>query len=80
MGAIVFGAGLLIGLRFIYFYITSGGSGHIQSLILTAVLLIVGFQVFILGLVADMIGSNRRLIEDALYRLKKMEHSQSSGK
>ncbi|MBN1559539.1 glycosyltransferase family 2 protein [candidate division KSB1 bacterium] len=78
IGAILFGLGLLIGLRFVYFYITSGGSGHIQSLILTAVLLILGFQVFVLGLVADMIGSNRRLIEDALYRLKKMEHSPSA--
>ncbi|MBN1466486.1 glycosyltransferase family 2 protein [candidate division KSB1 bacterium] len=80
IGAILFGLGLLIGLRFVYFYITSGGAGHIQSLILTAVLLIVGFQVFVFGLMADMIGSNRRLIEDALYRLKKMEHSGSSGK
>jgi len=80
IGAILFGLGVIIGLRFIYFYITTGGAGHIQSLILTAVLLLLGFQIFILGLVADMIGSNRRLIENALYRLKKMEHSQSSGK
>ncbi len=73
IGGAIFGAGVLLGLRFIYFYITKGGAGHIQSLILAAVLLIVGFQVFVLGLMADVIGSVRRLIEDALYRLKKME-------
>lgn len=80
IGATLFCLGVLIGLRFIYFYITTGGAGHIQSLILTAVLLILGFQVFVLGLVADIIGSNRRLIENALYRLKKMEQSQKPGK
>lgn len=80
IGAILFGGGVLIGLRFIYFYVTTGGAGHIQSLILAAVLLILGFQVFVLGMVADMIGSNRQLVENALYRLKKMEHSHSSGK
>ncbi len=80
IGAMLFGGGMLIGLRFLYFYFTQGGAGHIQSLILTAVLLILGFQMFMLGFVADIIGSNRRLIENALYRLKKMEHSQASGK
>lgn len=80
LGGALFGAGVLIGLRFIYFYITQGGAGHIQSLILAAVLLILGFQVFMLGLVADIIGSNRQLIENALYRLKKMELNQESGK
>ncbi len=80
IGAILFSGGLLIGLRFLYFYITQGGAGHIQSLILTAVLLLLGFQIFVLGFIADIIGSNRQLIENALYRLKKIEHSDSSGK
>lgn len=80
IGGLLFGLGVLIGLRFVFYYITSGGAGHVQSLILTAVLLILGFQVFVLGLVADMIGSNRRLIENALYRLKKLEHSHPSEK
>lgn len=79
IGAILFSAGLVIGLRFLYFYFTQGGAGHIQSLILTAVLLLLGFQIFVLGFIADIIGSNRQLIENALYRLKKIEHSQSSG-
>ena len=60
--------------RFLYFYITGGGiAGHIQSLILAAVLLIVGFQVFLIGLVADLIGFNRKILEEVLYRLRRVE-------
>ncbi|MBN2356462.1 glycosyltransferase family 2 protein [candidate division KSB1 bacterium] len=76
IGGALFGLGLLLGLRFIYYYFTTGGAGHIQSLILTAVLLIVGFQVFIMGLLADIIGSNRQLIENLLYRTRKLELQQ----
>jgi glycosyltransferase involved in cell wall biosynthesis len=65
--------GLLIGLRFLYFYFADGGMGHIQSLILAAILLIVAFQVFILGMVADLLAANRRLLEDTLYRVRKIE-------
>ena len=67
------GAGALIGLRFVYYYFQGMGEGKIQSLILAAVLLIVGFQVFILGLVADLLAANRRLLEDTLYRVRKIE-------
>ena len=73
IGAVLFGSGVLIGLRFLYFFLTGNGGGHVQSLILAAILTIVGFQVGMIGLLADLIGSNRRLIEDALYRLKRIE-------
>ena len=73
IGGTTFGLGLLLGLRFMYYYLTVGGAGHIQSLILAAVLLIVGFQIFVMGLLADIIGSNRQLIENILYRVRKME-------
>lgn len=65
--------GVLIGLRFLYFWLHGAGAGHIQSLILAAILMIVGFQVFILGLVADLLAANRRLLEDTLYRVRKIE-------
>ncbi|MDZ7380060.1 MAG: glycosyltransferase family 2 protein, partial [candidate division KSB1 bacterium] len=74
IGSSIFGVGVLIGIRFLYFYLFAGrGGGHIQSLILAAILIIVGFQVFMIGLLADLIGANRRLIEEALYRIKKAE-------
>jgi glycosyltransferase involved in cell wall biosynthesis len=65
--------GLLLGLRFLYFYFTEGGMGHVQSLILATILLIVGVQVLILGLVGDLMATNRRLLEDTLYRLRRLE-------
>jgi hypothetical protein len=64
---------LVIGVRFLYFYSTGQGAGHIQSLILATILLIVGVQVLILGLVADLMATNRRLLEDALYRVRRLE-------
>lgn len=70
--------GFLIGVRFLYFLFTGTGAGHIQSLILAAILVIIGFQVLTLGLVADLMAANRRLIEDTLYRVRKLELAQSN--
>ena len=73
IGLLVFLAGLAISVRFLYFYFTGTGLGHLQSLILSAVLMIVGFEVVLIGLVADVISGNRKLIEDLLYRVRGME-------
>jgi len=59
--------------RFLYFYIIGQGSGHLQSVVLSAVLLIVGFQVILIGLVADLIGFNRKILEELLYRIKHLD-------
>ena len=85
VGLILVAGGLLFGARYLYFYCSGQGAGHIQSVILSAILLIVGFQVLLIGLLADLIGSNRKILEELLYRLRKLEihyHSirnQSSG-
>jgi hypothetical protein len=64
----------LIGLgRFLYFFIIGEGAGHVQSIILSSVLLIVGFQIFLIGLVADLIGFNRKVLEEILYRQRRQE-------
>jgi glycosyltransferase involved in cell wall biosynthesis len=73
IGSTVFGLGILISLRFLFFFLTKQGGGHVQSLILSAVLMLVGFQIVMIGLLADIIGANRRLIEDVLYRVRKLE-------
>jgi len=73
IGSMILFVGVMMGVRFIYFYYSGSGSGHVQSLILSAVLLIVGFQIVMIGLLADIIASNRRLIEDVLYRIRKNE-------
>jgi hypothetical protein len=66
-------AGLIGSLRFLYFIFIGEGAGHVQSLILSAVLLIVGFQIFLIGLVADLIGFNRKVLEEILYRQRRQE-------
>ncbi len=73
LGVVLFAAGLALGLRFLYFYFTGEGMGHIQSLILTAILLIMGFQTTLIGLLADLVGFNRKILEETLYRLRKLE-------
>ncbi len=73
IGSILMLTGIAIGLRFLFFYVTDGSAGHIQSLILAAVLLISGFQTMLIGLLADLISVNRRLHEDTLVRLKQIE-------
>lgn len=73
MGLVVFLPGFLLVLRFLYFYFFTarGGEGHIQSLIIAAILILLGFQIFVLGLVASAIGWNRKTLEEILYRNKK---------
>ncbi len=78
IGVALCSVGVLIGCRFIYHYILFGGAGKIQSLILASVFIIIGFQVLIIGIVSDLIAANRRLNEETLYRVKKIE-LQSKG-
>ena len=73
IGGALLAGGLAIGLRFTIYYFVDGGAGHIQSLILAAVMLITGFQAILFGIIADLVGSNRRMIEDALLRIRRVE-------
>ncbi len=72
IGSLLILAGVAIGLRFLWYFFEGDGAGHVQSLILAAVFLIVGFQTLLIGLVADLISVNRRLSEEVLIRLRKM--------
>ncbi len=71
LGGLMMFAGALPGVRFMYYFITEGGMGHIQSLILSSTLIVVGFQVMILGFVADLINSNTLVLDDIRCRLGK---------
>jgi glycosyltransferase involved in cell wall biosynthesis len=73
LGGLFLLGGLVLGGRFLYYYLIGQGSGHLQSVVLAAVLVIVGFQVILIGLVADLIGFNRKILEEVLYRMKKLE-------
>jgi glycosyltransferase involved in cell wall biosynthesis len=72
-GALIFAAGFAVSLRFLYFYFTSGGTGHVQSLILAALLMGAGFFLVIVGLLADLTAVNRALLEGVDWRLQRVE-------
>lgn len=65
--------GILIGLRFLWFYIFESGIGHIQSLILSAILIITGVQVGVIAVLSELLSINRKLLEDIQKRLKIQE-------
>ncbi len=71
--------GLGIGIRFLYYLAHGTGGGHIQSLILACTLIIIGFLTFMIGLLADVIGANRKLLQDVQYHLKRMEYERDDG-
>jgi glycosyltransferase involved in cell wall biosynthesis len=65
--------GALLSGRFLYYYLTGRGEGHVQSVILAALLLGAGFFLAVAGIVADLISVNRKLLERVDYRLRRME-------
>ena len=67
-------AGLVPMLRFVYLYFTGDADGHIQSIVAGSVLLVVGFQVFILSLLASALSWNRRMIEELLLRERRRDY------
>ena len=75
---IVFGVlgGILLA-RFMYFYVTDGGQGHVQSVVIGSMLAGVGVLLVIVGLITDLVSVNRQLLEDIDWRLRRIEHDAS---
>ena len=73
IGSVLSVAGLLPIIRFLYFYITSSGAGHMQSLVLGGVLVMMGFLTYLIGLVADLMSFNRQLMEITLEKIRRLE-------
>lgn len=74
LGGIIFLLGTGIGIRFMVYYFMGAGAGHIQSLILCSTLMLLGFMTFIVGLQADLISANRKILEDIQYHVRKMDY------
>lgn len=66
--------GLGVGLRFMIYYWSGRGNGHTQSLMLACTLIIIGFITFVIGMLADVIAANRKILEDVQYRLRCQEY------
>jgi glycosyltransferase involved in cell wall biosynthesis len=66
-------AGLTSGARFLVYVVVGEGSGHVQSVIFTAMCVTVGFLLFMLGFLADLMATNRRLLERIEWRVRRLE-------
>jgi hypothetical protein len=73
LGAIPLIAGLAVCARFLYFYVSNGGAGHVQSLIFAAIASLGGISLIVVGLLADLIQFNRRILEDIQERVRRLE-------
>lgn len=80
IGTIIFSLGFLIGLRFLWKYYSGDGDGHIQSLILSGILLGMGFQTFLVAFLADLMAANRKLVEEIRFDLKTKNSINDSSK
>jgi glycosyltransferase involved in cell wall biosynthesis len=78
IGSLLMLLGVALGGRFLWFYAQGERGGHIQSLILAAVFLITGFHTWLIALLADLIAVNRRLTEDVLIRVKRLESPETA--
>ena len=79
IGTLLFGVGLLICLRFLWHYLQGNGDGHIQSLILAAVMLGIGFQTFLAAFLADLLAANRKLLEDIRFKIVRQDQKIGSS-
>ena len=68
------GSGVLLGVRYLYYMRKGDGTGHVQSLILSSMLIIIGVLAGVVGLLADVISGNRKLIQEVQYELRKMDY------
>jgi glycosyltransferase involved in cell wall biosynthesis len=78
IGAIFLIAGIIFGIRYLYFLILGEGTGHIQSVILSGVLIGISFQMILVAFIADLLGVNRKLLEEIQYRLRKQNIKEES--
>ena len=78
-GMVFFSLGVIVGARFVYFYAVGDSGGHIQSLILTAILIVIGVQLTLFGLLAELLGNNRKLLEDIQWRARRLELETETG-
>jgi glycosyltransferase involved in cell wall biosynthesis len=78
LGVVLFGLGLLLGLRFLWYYLLGEGQGKVQSVILAGALLVMGFQTILIAFIADLLAANRKLLEDVRHNLRHVTLAQGA--
>lgn len=75
--AALFGVlGVGIGIRFLVYFFSGAGEGHIQSLILASTFIIIAVMCGVIGLLGDVISANRKLLEEIQFELRKMDYGE----
>ncbi len=80
IGGILFLLGFGVGVRFLYFWFTGDSTGHVQSLILASTLMLCGVSTIVVGLQADIIAANRKILEDVQYHVRKLDYDREQEK
>lgn len=80
LGAIPLLLGIALGLRYIVLLCIGGGQGNIQSLILCSLLIMVGVLIMVLGVMADTIAANRKLMQDIQYHVRRLDYERDSSR
>jgi len=70
IGAVFMAVGVVTGARFVYYYLAGEGTGHVQSVVLASLCVTLGTLLFMMGFVADLIATNRKLLEKIQYELR----------
>ena len=76
LGSIPFLGGIILGIRYLVYFFNGAGDGHVQSLLLAVTLILLGAMIGIVGLQADVIAANRKLLEDIRYEVKKKAYEE----
>lgn len=73
LGSMPFSLGVILGVRWLIFFWAGSERTRVPSLILAAILILIGFQLWMFGLVADLMSANRRLVEEVQLRMRRLD-------
>lgn len=73
LGSVPLSFGVISGLRWLFFFFSGYEKTRVPTLILASILVLVGFQLWILGLIADLMAANRRIMEEIQVRLRRQD-------
>ena len=73
-GCIPFVLGVLLGIRFLVFFLHGGGNGNVQSLILCSMLILISVMVWVVGLLADVMAANRKILQEIQQKVRELDY------
>ena len=74
LGCVPFIGGMILGIRFLFLLLKGGGQGNIQSLILCSMLILIAGMIWVIGLLADVIAANRKILQEIQRRVRELNY------